>query len=89
MPSCDVVPLNDELSLDTLTLRDLLGSHEEVAKEREEIWVRSSSERFGLERDCGVSTQVADEATGEGTGPHREVRSTMRKETRGTLGSEQ
>ena len=36
VPSCDRILLNDELSLDTLTLRDFRGSHMEVSKEQKE-----------------------------------------------------
>ena len=39
VPSCDRILLNDELSLDTLTLRDSGGSHMEVSKDQEETWV--------------------------------------------------
>ena len=39
VPSCDIILLNDELSLDTLTLRDFGGSHMEVSKDQEETWV--------------------------------------------------
>lgn len=34
VPSCDRILLNDELSLDTLTLRDFRGSHMEVSRNR-------------------------------------------------------
>lgn len=84
VPSHDIVPLNDERSLDTLTLRDLWGSWVEVSNEQEDTWVSSSNERFRLESHRGVSMQEASKDTGEGKGPQGEV-GNGRKETKGTL----
>ena len=58
----------------------------EVSKDQEETWVWSLSERFGLETDCKVSTQVADEAIGRASPPPQEVGTTTRKETSGAGG---